>query len=124
MQKATLIVRLLLGALFVFSSVSFFLNACATPELSEPMQALMTGMLATKYMLPLVKALELICGIALIVGRFVPLATVILFPITVNIVLIHLFIEPNGIPMALAILVANLFLAYAHKESYKALLES
>lgn len=123
MKKALLMSRILFGALLLFASISFFLQSGETPELSGPMATFMAGILASQYLLPLAKVVELICGIAFVSGFYVPLATVVIFPITVNIVLIHVFLEPNGLPMAAAVLAANLFLAYAHRDRYKGLLE-
>jgi len=50
---------------------------------------------ATVYLMPLLKVTELLCGLAFISGRFVPLATVVIFPITLNILLFHTFLAPG-----------------------------
>jgi len=121
MKKAEIVVRLLLGALFLFASIAFFLHLGPQPELTAPMTVFMSGIMASKYLLPLAKAVELLCGLAFVTGCFVPLAIIVIFPISVTIFFIHAFIAPEGITTALFVLGATLFLAYAHRESYKGL---
>lgn len=122
MKIAKIIIRVLLGLLFVFASVSYFLNLVPQPELTGAMKTFNEGLDASGYIMPLVKAIELVCGIAFIVGRFLPLATVVIFPIVVNIVGVHVFLAPEGLPVALFALFATLFLAYTNKDHYKSLM--
>lgn len=118
MKIATIIVRVLLGLLFVMSSVVVLFNLVKAPEPTGAVKAFMDGMVATGYLLHLIKITELVCGIAFVVGRFVPLATVVIFPITLNILLFHAFVAPEGLPMAIGIMIANLFLAYSYRQHY------
>jgi hypothetical protein len=66
---------------------------------------------------------ELICGIALIVGRFVPLALVILAPIILNIFMVHLLLAPEGLGVAIFLVLAAAFLAYYYRDRYTELLK-
>lgn len=122
MKIAVIIVRTLMGLLFVMSSVVVLFNLAPQPELSGNMKLFMTGMVASGYLMPLIKVTELICGLAFISGRFVPLATVVIFPVTVNILLVNAFLAPQGLPMAVLLLLGNLFLAYRYKDNYVPLL--
>src|SRR5690349_15176617 len=112
MKAAVITVRIILGALFLFSSVAYFLNLIPPGEMSQGAQQFFTGMVASKYLLPVVKVIELLVGVALLAGRFVPLATVVIFPITINIVLFHAFLAPEGLIVPIVLLLGNLFLAY------------
>lgn len=123
MKKVNIALRVLFGALFTWGALAFFLNLMPQPELTGDMGTFMAGLAASKYFFPLLKGTELICGLALLTGLFVPLAIVVLFPITVNIVCVHLFLAPEGMPMALIILLVHLYLAYSYKESYKNLFQ-
>ena len=78
----------------------------------------MEGIVASVYFMPLLKVTELLCAIAFLSGRFVPLATVVIFPIVVNIVFYHSFLAPEGLPVAISLLLGNLFLAYAYRRHY------
>ncbi len=79
-------------------------------------------MTASGYLLPLVKTIELLCGIAFVSGRFVPLATVLIAPIAVNILLVHAFLAPEGLPVAALLFLGIIFLAFAYRKNYEPLL--
>ena len=118
MKIAIIIIRVLLGLLFLFGSVSYFLHLFPVPEMQGKVKTFNEGLAASGYICPLVKALELLCGIAFVSGFFVPLATVVIFPIVVNIFLFHALVDTTGVPVAVFVLFANLFLAYSNKEKY------
>jgi uncharacterized membrane protein YphA (DoxX/SURF4 family) len=79
------------------------------------------GLRASVYLMPTVKIVELICGIAFLSGKFVPLAAILITPIIVNIFFIHLFLGAEGLPVAISLVLANSFIAYNHRERYKLL---
>ena len=119
MRIAIIIVRLLLGGMMVFASIAYFFELGEQPAPTGDMATLMGGLMASKYMFPLVKVLELVTGLSLLVGQFMKVALLALLPITVNILLIHVFLAPADIPMAAALFAANVFLIYANWGSYK-----
>jgi uncharacterized membrane protein YphA (DoxX/SURF4 family) len=123
MKIALIIVRSLMGLLFLFSSITFLLKLITPPEPTGAMKIFSAGLEASVYLLPAVKIIELICGIAFLSGRFVPLATVLISPIIVNIFFVHVFLGPEGLPIAIFLVLANSFVAYNHRESYKPLLK-
>ena len=69
------------------------------------------GALFISHYLLVVMALQVITGVLLLFGRYVPLALLLLGPVIVNIFLFHAFMAPSGIP--LAIIVSLLWLATA-----------
>ena len=122
MKIAVTIVRILMGIMFLFASIVVLFKLAPQPELKGSVKLFMQGMEASVYLLPFIKITELLCGLAFLIGRFVPLATVVIFPITLNILLYHAFLAPEGLPVAIAILLANLFLAYAYRKNYASML--
>lgn len=124
MKIVTVIVRVLMGLVFLFASLTYFLKLITPPPLEGAMRAFNEGLEAAVYLVPLVKVLELLCGIAFLAGRFVPLATVVIAPIIVNIALVHAFLAPEGLPLAVFLVLANAFLAYRHRDRYGPLLKA
>jgi putative oxidoreductase len=122
MKIAVIIVRLLVGLMFLFASITYFFNLIPVPEMTGKMKLFNEGLAASGYIMPVVKTFELLCGIAFVSGRFVALAVVVIFPIAVNILLVHAFLAPEGLPIAAPLFLGILFLAYAYRESYKPLL--
>lgn len=122
MKIAVIIVRVLMGLLFLFASIVVLFKLVPQPELAGNVKVFMDGVNASGYLITLIKVTELLCGIAFVTGRFVPLATVVIAPVIVNIFLFHVFVDTSGLPVAIFLVLANLFLAYANWEKYKPLL--
>jgi putative oxidoreductase len=122
MKIAVIIIRTLMGLLFLVSAINYFFPFMPMPEMSDGANTFLAGMIASKYVLPLVKGLEVIVAVALISGRFVPLAAVVIFPIVVNIVLFHAILAPEGLATPLFLLAGNLFLAYRYRKHYETLI--
>jgi putative oxidoreductase len=123
MKTATLIIRIATGLMFVVSSAKYFLNMMPEAELSGPTLDFVAGLDAAGYFMPFLKVVELVGGLALIAGRFVSLATVVLFPVTLNIFLFHAFLAPDGMVIPILLLAANLYLAFAHRDRYRPILQ-
>lgn len=121
MKIAYVIVRSLVGLLFLFSSITFLFNLITPPDPTGTMKVFSEGLAASVYLMPTVKILELLCGIAFLSGRFVALAAVVITPIIINIILVHIFLAPEGLPIAIFLVLAILFVAYYNRESYKLL---
>ena len=120
MRIATIIVRVLMGALLVFASLSYFLDLFPQPTLTGDLATVMAGFAASKYLFPLSKAIELLSGLSFLSGKYMRLFNVVLLPITVNILLIHVFLSPvSELPIAIFLFLGNLFLIYRNWDSYK-----
>lgn len=125
MRIATIIVRVLLGLMLLFASVTYFFALFTPPPMPDgALKTFNEGLAASGYMMDLVKGLELICGLAFVAGFFVPLANLVILPVTVNIFCVHAFMAPEQLPMAAAVLLANLFLIYAYRSHYTAVFDA
>ncbi len=97
MKIASTIARYLLGLMFTIFGLNGFLHFIPAPPPHDPLALqFLTVMSASHYMAP-VFALQLIGGLLLLSGFYVPLALTILAPILVNIWLFHLTMNPSGI---------------------------
>ncbi|MDR7209959.1 DoxX family membrane protein [Flavobacterium piscis] len=121
MKIATIIVRVLIGLLLLSASIIFFFKLAPEPETTGNFKAFNMGLVASTYLLPLAKTIELLCGIAFITGRYVTLANILILPITVNILFINYFLAPEGLPIAALLFLANLFLIYRYWDNYRSL---
>lgn len=111
--KLPLIARILLGLIFFVFGLNGFFNFIPTPpDMPERMMTFFNGMMATGYFFPFLKGTEVVCGLLLLSGAFVPLALVVLAPIIINIFLVHAFMAPSGLPVAIVIGVFEIYLAF------------
>ncbi|MEK6580188.1 MAG: DoxX family protein [Bdellovibrionota bacterium] len=115
MKKLPLISRILLGLIFFVFGLNGFLQFIPTPPMPEKLMAFASGLMASGYFFPFLKGVEVICGLLLLIGAFVPLALVVLAPIIINIFLVHAFLAPSGLPMALLIGALEIYLAFFAK---------
>lgn len=121
MKIAIIIVRTLIGLLFLFTSISYFFNLMPEPVATGNFKAFQIGIVASTYLIPLAKTVELLSGLSFVTGRYVTLANIAILPVTINILLINFFLTPENMPIALFVFLGNLFLIFTHWENYKSL---
>src|SRR5882757_10306237 len=103
MRIVTLIARLLLGLTFFVLGLNGFLNFLNMGPMPTGLAGQFVGALFQSHYFWVVAALQILGGALLLVNRFVPLALVLLGPVIVNILLYHLFLNPAGIGLAIAV---------------------
>ncbi|MFD2581386.1 DoxX family protein [Pedobacter vanadiisoli] len=120
MKITVIVIRVLLAAMYLFASISYFLNFMPkAPEMTPAQTSFMTGLMASVYLFPLIKITELIGGVLLLINRTAPLASIIILPVTLNIFLYTAFLaQPKDLPMSAVMLLFNLFLLYAYRAKY------
>lgn len=123
-RRATAAGRFLLGLLFVVTGLNGFLNFIPPPTAPIPAGAVAfgTALAGTGYMFPLIKGTELLVGLLLVSNRFVPLALLLLAPVSVNILAFHAFLAPDGVALAVVIVAVHLALAWAYRGAFRPLL--
>jgi hypothetical protein len=73
-------------------------------------------------MMQLIGTTQFVVGAMLVSNRFVPLAVALFAPFIVNSIAFHAFLEPSGLPMAAVFLALELYLAWAYRPAYRAML--
>jgi hypothetical protein len=121
-QKLPTVARYLLGAIFFVFGLNGFLQFLPAPPLPGPAGALMGAFAASGYMFPLIKATEVLAGLALLTNRFAPLALVVLAPVTIHILAFHAVLAPAGMILPLVVLAAHLGAAWGYRSLYRPLL--
>lgn len=122
MKITGIVIRMLLGALMVFAALAYFFNLNDEADKSVGSIATMNaGFNATTYIYPLVKSLELSCGILLLINKLPRLVPLVLFPIVINIFFIHVCIDRANLAIAFFVLGANLFLLFQQRAHYRSL---
>src|SRR5438477_10740440 len=124
MKIATIIARSLLGLIFVVFGLNMFLHFVPTPPPPEgPARDFMTALFMSHY-LSVVGALQVVGGILLISGRWVPLGLTLLGPVIVNILCFHVLMAPAGLPMALVVSFLALFLLWRYRGHFAGLVKN
>src|SRR5256885_15507827 len=123
MKYVIVIARVLLGLVFVVFGSNAFLKFMPVPEMHGQAGAFMTALLSSGYMY-VIAVLQVLGGLCLLMGsRFVPLGLTLLGPVIVNIVLYHIFIDQQGIPIAIIISILALFLLWIYRYKFPAIFQ-
>ena len=126
MKYVIVIARVLLGLVFVvFGSNGFLHFLGPMPEMQGQAGAFITALASSGY-LYVIAFLQVVGGLCLLVGaRFVPLGLTLLGPVIVNIVLYHVFLDPDprGFPMAIAVSALALFLLWIYRFKFPAIFQ-
>tara|TARA_R110001583_G_scaffold172125_2_gene325836 strand:- start:159 stop:533 length:375 start_codon:yes stop_codon:yes gene_type:complete len=122
MNKLLTVVRIIFGILIAIFGANKFLNFMPAPEeLPEAILNYMTAFISTKT-LYLVGAVEFIAGLSFIFNKYGALMAIILMSVSVNIILFHLSLNPEGIGPGAVVFLLNIVMLYAYRDKYKDLL--
>lgn len=123
MKYIIIIVRVLLGLLFVVFGSNGFLHFIPMPPMQGQAGAFI-GALASSGYLYVIAGLQVVGGLCLLIGsRFLALGLTLLGPVIVNIALYHIFLDQNGLPMAAVISVLSLFLLWVYRYKFPAIFQ-
>ena len=113
--------RLVLGGIFLLFGAEYLLHFMPALPFTEEGGRYLEALIATGYMFPLIKSVEVIGAILILSGRFVPLGLLLVAPIILNIALYHLVLDPNGGSIAAALAASATVLAWAHRAAFRPL---
>jgi uncharacterized membrane protein YphA (DoxX/SURF4 family) len=118
MRIVTLIARILLGLMFLVLGLNGFLNFLSMGPPPTGLAGQFMGALFQSHYYWVIAALQVIGGLLLLIGRYVPLGLVLLGPIIVNILLYHIFLNPAGMGLALVVTVLWFIVYYAYRQYF------
>lgn len=120
-SKFTMIVRIALGILLVVFGSNKFLHFLPMEPPTGAAGEFMNSLGSTGYIFPVVGMLEVLIGLMLLSKKWVPFAIILLAPISINILLFHLFLAIPGVAIAMLVVLFNAILIYKHWRLYRPL---
>jgi putative oxidoreductase len=122
-SQFTKIVRILLGIVLLAFGLNKLLPTpfIPLPDLPQKAGDFMTSLGATGYVLKTVGLIEIVIGVLLLFKKWVAFALIALVPISLNILLFHLFLDVSGIAGAIVVATLNAILIYKHWPQYRPL---
>jgi len=122
-SMATVAARLLLGFVFFGFGLNGLLHLFPLPPAQGAAALFINGLVASRYFFPLLFAIYVFTGTALVIGRFVPLALTVLAPVIVNVAVMHLFLPSSLAEIILAALVTilEISLAWSYRSAFRPL---
>src|SRR5271155_690610 len=119
MKTASVIARYLLGLIFIVFGLNGFLNFIHQPPPSNPLALQFFIAVSASHFAAFFFAVQLIGGLLLLSGFFVPLALTVLAAELYNILAFHLTLAPASIAPALVASVLWVLVFVRYRESFK-----
>jgi uncharacterized membrane protein YphA (DoxX/SURF4 family) len=105
--------------MFTVFGLNGFLNFIPQPPLANPVTIQFLGAVSTSHFAAFFFALQVLGGLLLLSGFFVPLALTVLAAELYNILAFHLTMAPGTIPGALVACVLWILVFLQYRESFK-----
>ena len=95
------------------------------PVLPEAEQ-FQNAILSSGYVIPVILLVYFVTGVSYLANRFVALSSLVLFPVSLNVLLFHAILNqtPRSIGMALMLFLANLYMLFRSREAFRPLLNA
>jgi len=112
-------IQIIYGLALLFFGLNTFLQFGPAPQFNEAATAYLTALFNTGFILPIMAIVWIITGLLFIFNKASALAAVLIFPLSLNIMLFHIFLDFSGFFIALIVFVLNLYLLYVYLDKYK-----
>ncbi|GIN20735.1 hypothetical protein [Siminovitchia fordii] len=114
--------RLFLSVVFLIAGINgYFVIFGLEPFIATSSKAM--ALFQLDNLLIFEKSLEILCGVLLLSNQFIPLAIAILSPIVANILLLHLFLDPSLLLLAILLVLAYGCLLFFYRKNFISLIE-
>jgi uncharacterized membrane protein YphA (DoxX/SURF4 family) len=124
-KKILFIVSLLFGLMFINAGLNKFLNYMPMPkDMPEKMLKVMGAFMEIGWLMPLIAVAEMVGGILVIPNKTRALGAIIIFPIMVGIMLTHILIAPEGLPIAIVLFGINLWIIFENRAKYTPMIQA
>lgn len=120
-SKFTQILRILLGLILITFGVNKIYSFIPLPQPPPQAADFMASLADTGYILTFVALFEIVIGFMLLFRMWVPFVLLLLVPLSLNILLFHLFLDIPAMGTALLVVILNGILLYKHRQKYRPL---
>lgn len=118
MKYAVIAARILLALPFLFFGANDLHPFFSLPLMPGDGGTLLTIMFHHGWFL-FVGVLYVVAGVLLVLGKYVPVGLVLLGPILVVILLVHITLQPSGLPLPIVLTALEVFLIYANWPAFR-----
>jgi putative oxidoreductase len=122
MRMVSTIARYLLGLIFLTFGLNGFLHFIPMPP-PTGIAGQFLGAIFVSRLYVVLFLLQIVPALLLLANRYVPLALTILGAIVFNILCIHIFMAPAGLPLALLVTILWFLTAWSVRSSFAPILQ-
>jgi len=124
MKIAAVFARVILAIIYFLYGLNFFVHFIPTNLPGGKAGDFEGGLIHSGFFFQYMKGMQIAGSLLLLANRLMPLVLVVLFPISLNIFLFHLFLLTKGLATAVVLFAANCFLLYAYRRYYQTMLQA
>lgn len=122
-NKLLFVLCLLFGLMMVNAGLDKFFHYMPMPEnMPENMMKAFNAFMAIEWLMPLVGLVELVGGILFIIPKTRALGAIVILPVMVGILLTNTVTDTTGFPIALVLILINLWVIYENRAKYSHLI--
>ena len=118
-RKLVRTVQIVFGLYLILTIIAGLFQLFPAPQFNEAGMAFLGALFNTGYMIYFMQIIFFISGSMFVFNKWSPFGAVLLAPITVNILLFHIFLEFTGFWSALIFSILNIYLLWVHWPRYK-----
>jgi len=119
-RKLVRTVQIIFGIVLIIFALNLLFQFMPGPQFGDDGNNFLGALAASGYIFQVMALIWIVGGLFFILDKFSPLGAVIIFPISLNIILFHLFFnEFASIPVGLIIFLVNIYLLYVHWNIYR-----
>ena len=123
MPTAKDLIRILSGGfIFVSGLMMLGLFGWEPPVAGPEARPFQIAMHEAGYFLPIITGIFLVTGSSVMFNVFGAISTLLLLPVSVNIVLFHAVLDAGQLPLAIGFFAVNSYLIWYYREQYRPLL--
>ncbi|MBX2896398.1 MAG: DoxX family protein [Cyclobacteriaceae bacterium] len=109
----------LFGLLLLNGGLNKFLNYMPVPEgLPEELMKDTEALMEISWLMPLVGFAEVLGGLLILIPRTRALGALVVFPVMVGVLLTHLTVAKEGLPIALAIWILLIWVIFDNRNKF------
>lgn len=124
MKTVITIARIFLGGMFIISGFNGFFHFIPTDAMPGSPMGFLSSMVSTGDFFYVIKFFEIIGGIMIMGSFYMPIALIMMFPITMNIFMFHMTGGNGGIPIAFMLFISHIYMIYMHRERYTTMIHN
>ncbi len=118
-QKFFNVISMLFGLLLINGGLDKFFHYMPVPEgLPEPLVKDTEALMEIAWLMPLAGLAELVGGVLILFSKTRALGALIVFPVMVGVLLVHLTVAPEGLPIAIVIWAILGWIIYENRQKY------
>lgn len=123
MRGATSWLSRIFGLFWLVFGLNGLFHFFPVPAPAQASAYFMEALARSGYALPMIYGTEVAAGLMLLLGGWTPLALLILAPVTANILLYDVLLNPAGLGVGIAVAVFHAFLLWRNRAVYEPLLQ-